>query len=168
MSTQEPAGRQDIIKFLHDTGCSLDGSETVKTGKLGRVMTVWARSVSSNDLDSAARASNKRPKGNYCPARTEEDPFPNLSLLDPIEKDQHEGIRTAVEEMEMLQKNKVWRMLKSPNSRAYFETIGHLMYFILVQSGGKTPATENQPHTRRQARQGATAEILAGSTGLHK
>lgn len=40
-----------------------------------------------------------RPREIFFTNRSNEDPFPNLSLLDPIDDDQEDDVRTAVEEM---------------------------------------------------------------------
>lgn len=38
------------------------------------------------------------PKDHYCSSRTEEDPFPDRSLLNTINKDQHDDIGKAVDD----------------------------------------------------------------------
>lgn len=49
--------------------------------------------------DSSSNLVSDRPRINFNTARTEEDPFPDPSLLDPADTDQHGEIHTEVETM---------------------------------------------------------------------
>ena len=93
---------EDNIKTLDGTDCSLTDQVRDKTGKLGRLMS--AR-FNGQDNFNEPPPSN-RPKVNYNTARNEEDPFPDPSLLDPIDADQHEDICKAVDNLEKTAREK--------------------------------------------------------------
>lgn len=86
---------EDNIKNLDGTDCSLTDHPKMQMGKLGRLMT--ARLNRQYDGESPPTAT--RPKVNYVTARTEEHPFPDPSLLDPIDTDQHDDICKAIEDI---------------------------------------------------------------------
>ena len=76
-------------------------ASTANMGKLGRLMTARLNRQINDDTRPAA----DRPKVNFHAARTKEDPFPDPSLLDPIDEDQHDDIRKAVEDMQKTAKD---------------------------------------------------------------
>ena len=57
--------------------------------------------LKNDQMDMTTGPPNpSRPKVNYFSARAEEDPMPDPSLLDPVDEDQHEDIKTAVADMQ--------------------------------------------------------------------
>lgn len=50
-------------------------------------------------LNRSPNPTNDRPLTNYQSAGTEPDPFPDLSLLDPLDSKQHSDLCTAVWEI---------------------------------------------------------------------
>lgn len=95
---------EDNYTSLHGTDCALNDSETQKTGKLGRIMSARLNQIQETDKEPSEKIDPARPKVNYHKARTEEDPFPDPSLLDLIDKDQHDEIKAAVKGMEQAAK----------------------------------------------------------------
>ena len=89
------------ISNLDGTDCSLHGKPPTNMGKLGRLMTARLNRQRNDDKRPAA----DRPKVNYHAAHTEEDPFPDPSLLDPIDEDQHDDIRKAVADIQQTAKD---------------------------------------------------------------
>ena len=89
------------IKSLDGTHCSLDGKPPTNMGKIGRLMTARLNRQSNDDTIPAA----DRPKVSFHAVRIEEDPFPDPSLLEPIDEYQQDDIRKSVEDMQKTAKD---------------------------------------------------------------
>jgi len=83
---------------LDGSDCSDIGNPTAlrRGGKISRMMI--ARLNRIQEAESPSEESHRlladRPRVNYHTARSEEDPFPDPSLLDPVDTEQHAEIRT--------------------------------------------------------------------------
>ena len=73
--------------------CTGDGGGVVSRMMSAR-MNCSVTGMSETEVDEQISAT--RPRVNYYSARLEKDPFPDPSLLDPIDADQHEEIKTEI------------------------------------------------------------------------
>lgn len=90
--------------------------------------------TSDNDQAKATDIDMDRPRVNYNTARMEEDPFPDPSLLDPIDSDQHADVRDSVEEMKKTaDENGLPKEIRQPLSEILDE---HLDVFRTAFSAG--------------------------------
>lgn len=79
-------------------------------------------------------------KVNYYETRTKEDPFPNLSLLDPIDKDQHEDVKNALDELKKSARKQNLADIEKSNLKGIL--LDHMNIFhnsISSGSGAKHP-----------------------------
>lgn len=88
------------IKSLNGTYCSFLDTGFIKTGELGRITRARLHLQLGETINASREPDLPLPKVNYNTSRTEEDPFPDSSLLDQIDSEQHEEIKQAVAEME--------------------------------------------------------------------
>lgn len=82
------------IHTVDGTDCSLTDMSPSKIGKRGRLMTARLNRKCNEEKRPAA----VRPRVDYHTVRQKDEPLPDPSLLDPIDVDQHEEIRKAVED----------------------------------------------------------------------
>lgn len=68
-------------------------------GQVSRLMIARLNRVLNKSVEAVMNASNDRPHVGYYKARDRQDSFPDPSLLDPIDHDQHEEIESATEKM---------------------------------------------------------------------
>ena len=90
---------EDKISSLDGTDCCLEDDGDMKPGKLGRIMAARVNRLQEKSSNQANPMAD-RPRVDYNHARNEPDPFPDPSLLDPIDKNQHDDITAAVKSME--------------------------------------------------------------------
>ena len=85
---------------LDGADCSHVGNPTTlnRGGNVSRMMIARLTRISNSDPVKEETESS-RPRVNYYTARSEEDPFPDPSLLDPMDEDQHDEIRTEVKNL---------------------------------------------------------------------
>lgn len=88
---------EDNFAFLRCSDCILNGTDTVKTGKLYRIISARLRNLSSDDPNLAQINITKIQNVYYYTARAKDDPFPDLLLLDPSDRTQHADISDAVD-----------------------------------------------------------------------
>lgn len=83
---------------LDGQDCSAVGNPTMssKGGVLSLMITARLNGV-ANEMSETVW--NDRPRVNYFSVRTEADPFPDPSLLDPIDSEKHEDILQGVKDM---------------------------------------------------------------------
>ena len=67
-------------------------------GNVSRMMIARLNRISNSDPVKEETESS-RPRVNYYTARSEDDPFPDSSLLDPLDEDQHDEIRAEVKNL---------------------------------------------------------------------
>lgn len=94
---------EDRIESLDGTDCSPDLLQRKTTGgQVSRIMLARLNRVGNDQMDAPNPTvpDPTRPKVNYYRARTEGDPFPDPSLLDPVDMEQHEAITTALARMQ--------------------------------------------------------------------
>lgn len=87
------------IRYLHVHTNSPNGLPVTTGVQTSRLLIAQVNRVPNDQVDSAPSISPIRSKMYYFTAHGEEDPFPDPSLLDPIEEDKHEKIRVALGEM---------------------------------------------------------------------
>lgn len=78
------------------------GSPTVMDSGdiVGRLMAARLKRIQTpGDLSSSHDSNSSRQRVNYRTARSEEDQFPDPSLLDPVDAHQHESIRAVVKSL---------------------------------------------------------------------
>lgn len=102
MSSSAKSLIQDNIKIIDGTDCNLDAVPRSKMSKPRRPMTD-SLNIQREDFPEPPHS---RPKVHYDDVRTQEDPFPDPSLLDPIDLDQQDGILTAVDVFVQFVKNR--------------------------------------------------------------
>lgn len=88
---------------LDGVDCSEIGNPTAAKngGMVSRIMVSRLNQVQEDEPNSEVQGelAADRPRVNYNAARNEEDPFPDPSLLDPIDSMQHKEVETETEEM---------------------------------------------------------------------
>lgn len=90
---------ENNIANLDGTNCSLADSRSTTKGNLGRLMTAMLNRQVDRNVSKSSNAPPNRPRVHYNSARNEEEPFPDPSLLDPVDADQHEEIKSVAETM---------------------------------------------------------------------
>ena len=90
---------EERVSSLDGTDCSPDLLPKANGGHVSRLMLARLNRVNNDEVDTPPTADPTRPKVNYFSARAEEDPLPDPSLLDPIDEEQHEDIKTAVDDL---------------------------------------------------------------------
>lgn len=92
---------EDRVSVLDGTDCShIENPTTLSQGgSVSGMMIARLTRIQEKKQFIVTDLPSNRPRINYNTARTEEDPFPDASLLDPIDEDQHEEIRQAVSDM---------------------------------------------------------------------
>lgn len=94
-----------LLEQKHDVidgvDCSSIRNETAASrgGYVSRLMIARINRASNSTVDSDKPLDDLRPRVNYFCVREEEDPFPDASLLDPIDSDQHEDVIDATNGM---------------------------------------------------------------------
>jgi len=125
---------EENITALDGTDCGLIDAPRGPMGKLGRLMTARLNGQ-GNAVGTASRvAATDRPKVHYHQARHAEDPFPDPSLLDPIDNDQHDDIRKAVENIQTTAKKNGLADIYESNLRGILHA--HLDIFRTSFSAG--------------------------------
>lgn len=83
---------------LHGSDCSHIGNPTANSrgGSLSRLMTARRNSVANSEIDVERDEKDDRPHVDYFECRTVTDPFPDPSLLDPIDHEQRDEVVDAV------------------------------------------------------------------------
>ena len=86
-------------RVLDGMDCSQIGNPTRASqgGSVSRLMIARLNGYQSHKSIHRVRVPADRPRMNYHTARTEEDPVVDPSLLDPLDNDQHQDIREAIE-----------------------------------------------------------------------
>lgn len=106
--------RIDSKTLLENNRATLDGTDCAEVGnptathigRVGHFMVARTMRVKGNSYkhgieygQRSAQPSRDRPRVHYDEARSAPDPFPDPSLLDPLDDAQHDDIRAAVEKM---------------------------------------------------------------------
>ena len=94
--------KRDLLDGV-DCSAVRDLPGATRGGKVSRLMLARLNQVSNDEVDSAANPTDasdpSRPTVNFFTVRNEQDPFPDSSLLDPVDSEQHDEIASTVEQM---------------------------------------------------------------------
>lgn len=98
----------DTRTMLENNCARLDGTDcsNVRTPRnasrqvhVGRLMIARLNHVRPFEPSKKTSLSRDRPRVNFYKARAEEDPFPDPSLLDPVDSAQHNDVRSTLDKM---------------------------------------------------------------------
>ena len=95
----------DTRSLLENNRAALDGVDCTDVGNptilqggaVSRIMIARLNRIREEEFKTPDDGKSDRPRVNFYAARSEEDPFPDSSLLDLFDEDQHEDIRSAVQ-----------------------------------------------------------------------
>lgn len=76
--------------------CSAVKSLGARGGKVSRLMIARIQGVSNDDVEPILQSTGGRPPVDYYTVRDEPDPFPDESLLDRVDSDQHEEVEESI------------------------------------------------------------------------
>lgn len=91
---------ENNLAVLDRTNCSHIGvASSDRDGYVSRLIVSSFDQVQDSDAETGKHLKRDRARANHFQARLEENPFPDASLLNPIEDNQDEAIRAAADSM---------------------------------------------------------------------
>lgn len=96
---------EENIHDLNGTNCSFEDTQRKERGRLERLMNARLNRQEVGNFAIFSEANANRPRINCHTTQKEEDQFPDPSLLDHIDADQHKEIKSSVGAMLKLEKD---------------------------------------------------------------